>query len=94
MKTIYTVIASESGLMTECFTNIKSLFNFLERELYVGEGTMSQMDEKYKVTEVKYSYSNLVKVIRHNQDLNRFTVAVVETEGESFEINHLNINSK
>lgn len=55
---------------------------------------MSQMDEKYKVTEVKYSYSNLVKVIRHNQDLNRFTVAVVETEGESFEINHLNINSK
>jgi len=51
--TIYTVYLSEDGLYNKVFTNVKCMFNSIEKIGY----------EPIKVEELKYSYANLVKAL-------------------------------
>lgn len=92
MKTIFTVTTEHDGLMAECFTNIKSLFDFLTKELNIEYGSINSYGN---VKPNKYNYTNLVKEIRSNQQNNRFFVAnIFDTNIGDIKINELGVVSK
>jgi len=88
MKTVYTMNTSNDGLMTVACTNIKALFDFLNC-ISSDIKTVSLHGQN----NLKYSYANLVKIIRKAQETNRFTVATVHYDGGEIEINELTLKS-
>lgn len=95
-KTVFTVSTGDSGLMSECFTNIAALHRFLINDLDVSEtDDIVHCGALGAVHKVKYTYNQLNKYMKIAMALNRLSVAQVESRlGGSIEINHININTK
>ncbi|HYH13991.1 MAG TPA: hypothetical protein VD794_02155 [Flavisolibacter sp.] len=96
MKTVYVVELQSDGIISECFTNIKALHSFLVDELEVAYSTLILLDKEYNRKEYGgCTYSNLLKVIRENQKLNRVCVAqLTDLNAGEVTISELRINSK
>lgn len=66
---IYSVRLSDDGLMPLVFTNVKALYNGLLNDGYEANTiTMIKYFDNggYETTEVKFTYANLVKVLRES----------------------------
>lgn len=94
MKTVFTISTGCDGLQNACFTNIKAIHEFLSVEQGLADGNLD-INAGVRIKLVPYSYSNLVKVIRMNQNKNQFHVATIYSEMfEDISINELGILSK
>lgn len=94
-KKIFTMRLSEDGINVNAFTNIKAIHNeileFAKQESYVP---VSISRYHRGLSDVKYSYKELVTAIRFAQKNRQFTVADIQCKRLcSIEINELNIVS-
>jgi len=89
---IYSVNKSEDGLMTQVYTNIKALYNGITEYGYNAETItmVSRPDDRadalgYKFTDVKFTYTNLVKALRDSSDNGRLYERVtINCERDNF----------
>jgi len=78
---IYSLRLSEDGTHQEVYTNIKAMFSGIQRTGYEPETlTLVDYDEhdlnKYSFQDIKYSYANLAKAIKHSSKNGRYYARV------------------
>jgi hypothetical protein len=70
MKTIFVIELSEDGLDRQVYSNVKSLFNGVLDTGYTCEGI------RYVNNSVKFSYANLVKMIKLSRNNDKYYASV------------------
>lgn len=92
MKAVYSIYLSEDGLFPYVATNIKALFNLIEKTQY--EPLTIQANRNLNQLEAKYSYNNLVKCIRNAQKNDAIVVAYIKCKSGTIILSELLVASK
>lgn len=79
---IYTIYLSEDGLQTECYTNIKALYNGIMETGYINGGEQVG----FYTESVKFNYANLVKKLKESTQNNKYYANVQILEGTETKI--------
>lgn len=91
-KFLFALELSEDGLWHEVYTNIKSLYNGIVKTGY--NCTIIEGYENEKLYEVPFTYNNLVKEVRKNQERNRVCSCTVSNGHSQITVSELVMKSK
>ena len=84
---IYSIQMSEDGLNRQVYTNIKALYNGILATDYtpIVVTMVEETSPMYTYTDIKFTYANLVKVLRHSSnDGKRYESAGIGCENGSY----------